>query len=92
MPKEIFYFLAMLCLVSGVRLTKILICRIKQQRNSERAQQVIAEYCEAVVRAKQSGFRPEKEDVEKVTMNTQSPSTATSEISSPPIKSVDSRL
>ncbi len=81
MPKEIFYILAMLCLLSAVQLTKILVRRIKQRQNRHRAQQVIADYCEAAARAKQSGFRPEREDVEKVTMNTQSPPT-----------SVDSRL
>ena len=49
----------------------ILIRQIKHRRNSRRVQAVIAQYCDAAVRAKQSGSRPEIENVEKVTINMQ---------------------
>jgi hypothetical protein len=54
MSKEIFYFLAIFCIVPGVWLTKILIRGIKQRRNIHRIQQGIAEYCEAAARARDS--------------------------------------
>jgi hypothetical protein len=91
MPKEIFYFLAIFCLL-GVRLTMNLIQGIKQRRNSHRVQQVIADYCETAVRAKQLGFRPEIEDVEKVIMNIESSAIAKPVNSSAPIRSVASPI
>jgi hypothetical protein len=92
MPKEFFYFLAIFCIVAGVRLTMILIRRIKHRRNSHRVQQVIAQYCEAAGQARLAGVRTEVEDVEKFTINMQSSAIVRPEVSPLPIKSVTSPI
>ncbi len=93
MPKQIFYLFAILCLLSGVRLAKVLVRRIKQRQNRYRAQQVMADYCEAAVRAKKPLLRPEIEDVERDTSNNiQTSAIARPESSSHLIKRVASPM
>lgn len=70
----------------------ILIRGIKQRRNSHRVQEVLAQYCEAAVSAKQPALTLEIQDVEKVAINMQSSAIAKPVVSTSSINSVASRV